>query len=59
MKPKLKPPGNKRLKLKYGEPLSKFAFKLNLCRYNVDARVMSMIVDSLAGAYTRSHFSST
>jgi hypothetical protein len=27
--PTLKAPGNKRLKLKYGEPLSNFAFKFN------------------------------
>ena len=33
VKPKLKPPGTKRLKLKYDEPLSKFAFKFNLRRY--------------------------
>jgi hypothetical protein len=33
MKPKLKPPGTKRLKLNYDEPLSTFAFKFNLRRY--------------------------
>jgi hypothetical protein len=33
MKPKLKPPGTKRLTLKCDEPLSSFAFKLNLRRY--------------------------
>ena len=33
MKSKLKAPGIKRLKLKYDEPLSKFAFKSNLRRY--------------------------
>jgi len=33
MKPKLKPPGTKRLKLKSEEPLSTVAFKFNLRRY--------------------------
>ena len=33
MKPTLKPPGTKRLKPKYDEPLSNFAFKFNLRRY--------------------------
>jgi len=34
IKPKLKPPGTKRLKLKYDELLSTFAFKFNLRRYS-------------------------
>jgi len=34
MKPKLKPPGTKRLKLKYDELHSSFAFKFNLRRYS-------------------------
>jgi hypothetical protein len=34
IKPTLKAPGTKRLKLKYDEPLSKFAFKFNLRRYS-------------------------
>ena len=34
MKPMLKPPETKRLKLRCGEPLSKFAFKFNLRRYS-------------------------
>jgi hypothetical protein len=33
MKPELKPPGTKRLKLRYGEPPSKFAFNFNWRRY--------------------------
>jgi len=33
IKPTLKPPGTKRLRLKYDEPLSNFAFKINLRRY--------------------------
>jgi hypothetical protein len=36
IKPKLKPPGTKRLKLQYDEPLSKYAFKFNLRRYTMD-----------------------
>jgi len=32
MKPKLKPPGTKRLKLKCDIPLSTFALNFNLCR---------------------------
>ena len=34
IKPTLKAPGTKRLKLQYDEPLSSFAFKFNLRRYN-------------------------
>jgi hypothetical protein len=33
IKPKLKPPGTKRLKLKHDEPLSTFAFNFSLRRY--------------------------
>jgi hypothetical protein len=33
IKPKLKPPGTKRLKLKSDEPVSSFGFKFNLRRY--------------------------
>jgi len=33
MKPTLKAPGSKRLKLKYGKPLSSFAFNFKLRRY--------------------------
>jgi hypothetical protein len=36
IKPKLKAPGTKRLKLKYDDPLSKFGFKFNLRRYSVE-----------------------
>ena len=35
--PTLKAPGTKRLKLKYDAPLSKFAFKFNLRRYNTES----------------------
>jgi hypothetical protein len=33
MRPELTPPGTKRLKAKYDEPLSTFAFNFNLRRY--------------------------
>jgi hypothetical protein len=36
IKPKFKLPGTKRLKLKRDEPLSNFAFKFKLRRYNED-----------------------
>ena len=39
MKPKLKPPGTKRLKLKYGKLLSKFAFNFNLRRFTPTDRM--------------------
>jgi len=47
IKPTLKAPGTKSLKLNYDEPLSFFAFKLNLRRYNEDrlAMLMSKIDD--------------
>ena len=35
IKPTLKAPGTKRLKLKCDEPLSNFAFNFNLRRYNL------------------------
>jgi len=35
IKPKLKPPGTKRLNLKHGEPPSRFAFKFNLRGYSL------------------------
>ena len=35
IKPKLKPPGTKRLKLEYDGLLSNFGFKFNLRRYNL------------------------
>ena len=35
IKPTLKAPGTKRLKLQHDELLSNFAFKINLRRYNV------------------------
>ena len=41
IKPTLKAPGTKRLKLKYDELLSTFAFKFNLRRYNMDAGLSS------------------
>jgi hypothetical protein len=55
IKPTLKAPGIKLLKLKYDKPLSNFAFKFNLRRYNMAARAVTFE----AGAYTRSLLSST
>ena len=55
IKPKLKPPGTKRLKLEYDGQLSNFGFKFNLRRYNlVVCSLRRDMLDYLrAGAYTR------
>jgi hypothetical protein len=62
MKHKSKPPVTKRLKVKYDEPLSSFAFKFNLRRYGM-GRKMIIFVDDLnmpqAGAYTLTLLSAT
>ena len=47
IKPTLKAPGTKRLKLKYDEPLSKFAFKFNLRRYSLVQHEVSGAVYAL------------
>ena len=53
IKPVLKPPKTKRLKVKVDEPLSSFAFKFNLRRYITDRdqhdsqEFMRMLIDSL------------
>jgi hypothetical protein len=72
IKPTLKAPATKRLKLKYDKPLSSFAFNFNLRRCTVvpfldlanhaaspsiDYRCDG--VETPAGAYTRPLFSST
>jgi hypothetical protein len=44
MKPKLKAPRSKRLKLKYDDLLSNFAFKFNLRRYNKMEEVAACMV---------------
>jgi hypothetical protein len=66
IKPILKSPKTKRLKLKYGGPPSKFAFKFNLRRWHwvdliMDAIALLWVIQSLltAGAYTRPLFGST
>jgi len=68
IKPKLEPPGTKRLKLNCDVLLSTSAFKSNLRRYTVVARANSVtnltadaktLDSSMAGAYTRSPLSST
>jgi hypothetical protein len=43
MTPALKAPGIERLKLKYDDPLSNFAFKFNLRRYNKDPRCVGLL----------------
>jgi hypothetical protein len=43
-KPTLKAPGTKRLKLKCGKPLSRFAFKVNLRRYSMGWAVVASVV---------------
>jgi hypothetical protein len=63
MKPKLRPPGTKRLKVKCDILLSTFALKLNLRRYKQAEgmafyRVIAPYIKK-AGAYTRPLFSST
>jgi hypothetical protein len=40
IKPLLKAPGTKRLKLQYGELLSNFGIKFNLRRYNQALRLL-------------------
>jgi len=60
MKPTLKAPGTKRLKLQYDGLLSMFPFKFNLRRYTTEeaaAQAYNKYVE--AGAYTRPLFSST
>ena len=44
MKPVLKAPGTKRLKLKCDESLSNFAFKFNLRRYNAGPLVGDIVM---------------
>jgi hypothetical protein len=58
IKPTLKAPGNKLLKLKYDEPLLNFAFNSNLRHYDMglvscDAAQASFISSFTVGAYTR------
>jgi len=49
MKPELKQPGTKRLKLKYGNPLSSFAVKFNLRRYITAGELLSLSLNVTAG----------
>ena len=58
IKPILRAPGTERLKLKYDEPPSKFAFKFNLRRYTEEAGERKAAAQE-AGAYTRALLSST
>jgi len=51
MKPLLKAPGTKRLKLEYDELLSSFAFKFNVRRYTLESTTTySVATRSTAGA---------
>jgi len=64
IKPKLKPPGTKRLNLKLDMLLSSSAFKFSWRRYNeseVTEAEQERRADRMppAGAYTRSRYSST
>jgi len=59
IKPALKPPGVKRLKLKHDELLSNFAFNVNLRRYTMVVCGNSEKDALEAGAYTRPRSSST
>jgi hypothetical protein len=59
IKPALEAPGTKRLKPKCDQPPSTFAFNFNLRRYIVKAFGANEVHAFEAGAYTRSHFSST
>ena len=57
IKPTLKAPGTKLLKLKYDDPLSNIAFKFKLRRYNQYLHMLNMLLFFFvysAGAYTRS-----
>ena len=73
IKPTLKSPGTKLLKLKYEKLVSNFAFNFNFCRYTQVLRslvfamrckpesqhILLKNICTMAGAYTRSLFSST
>ena len=54
IKPTLKAPGSKRLKLEHEKTLSNFAFKLNLRRYSMaPPRALKWYPDRLAGGVLR------
>ena len=59
MKPKLKLPGTKRLKLKRDILLSNSAFKFNLRRYIKRIQFIADVYKCPVGAYTPSRFRST
>jgi len=56
IKPKLKPPGTKRLKLAYDGLLSNFAFKFNLRRYTKDTLDMEKKLNETVKAIPMSEF---
>jgi len=51
MKPQLKPPGTKHLKLKCDGLLSRFAFKFKLRRYNLVHAVKSSVAFAFSSAW--------
>jgi len=58
IKPTLKTPGTKRSKLKYDRPLSSFAFKFNLRRYNKATSnicTAQALLANMAGLYAVYH----
>ena len=64
MRPNLKAPGTNRLKLRYDESLSNFAFKFNSRRHTKDGgklrrELRHNLTRFTAGAYTRPRFCST
>ena len=62
IEPTLKAPGTERLKLKRDKPLSNFALKINLRRYNMEELVAESSAKARgieAGAHTRPPFTST
>jgi len=59
MKPMLKPPRSKRLRLEHEKVLSNFAFKFNLLRYSAALTARGVAHNRTAGAYTRPLLTST
>ena len=55
IKPKLKAPGTKRLKLEYDTLLLSFAFNFNLRRYTLAPAQLKLVVDSIVWAFRQGH----
>ena len=56
IKPTLKPPGTKRLKLEYDEPLSSFAFNFKLRHYIMYAEYLAKVFQAAGKGLTLVHF---